>query len=193
MVHTGGHVFSDGSALELIQGPKGELNLLSWDGKSAKMAGQFVREAETFVPLCVDPSILRAMRLPSKIAKYGSTRKLFTEISGLIARTTQADESVVKLPLTFCVFATWLADCLPVAPSVWTMTPPTTTAAALRQLLVCSAVVALVVSDISSARFQSLPMDLRAHPSRRDFPAYTARVESVPRIDSAWRLRCRWR
>jgi hypothetical protein len=90
VVHTGGQVFSDGSVLELIQGPNGQLKLLSWDGKSAKTAGQFVRGEETFVPLRVDPVILRAMRLPSKIAKYGSTRKLFSEISGLISRATQA-------------------------------------------------------------------------------------------------------
>jgi hypothetical protein len=39
VVHTGGEVFSDGSVLELIHGPNCELNLLSWDGKSAKTAG----------------------------------------------------------------------------------------------------------------------------------------------------------
>ncbi len=107
MVRTGGEVFSDGSVLELIHGPNCELNLLSWDGKSAKMAAQFVRGDETFVPLRVDPAILRAMRFPSNIAKYGSTRKLFTEISGLISQATQAGDGVV-LPLTFSVFATWL-------------------------------------------------------------------------------------
>ncbi len=160
VVHTGGQVFSDGSVLELIQGPKCELNLLSWDGKSAKTAGQFVRGDETFVPLRVDPAILRSMRLPSGIAKYGSTRKLFTEISGLISQATQAGDSVV-LPLTFSVFATWLADSLPVAPFVWIVTPPTTTAAPLGQLLGLLCRRAFVVSDISSARFHSLPMDLQ--------------------------------
>ncbi|MGA8743926.1 MAG: hypothetical protein WB561_22225, partial [Terracidiphilus sp.] len=160
MVHTGGEVFSDGSVLELIQGPKYALNLLSWDGRTAKTAEQFVRGDETFVPLCVDPSILRAMRLPSGIAKYGSTRELFTAISGLISRATQAGDSVV-LPLTFFVFATWLADILPVAPFVWIVTPPTTTAAPLGQLLGLLCRRAFVVSDFSSARFQSLPMDLQ--------------------------------
>jgi len=162
MVHTGGEVFSDSSVLELIQGQKDGLDLLSWNGKSAKMAGQFVREAETFVPLCIDPSILRAMRFPSKTAKYGSTRKLFAEITSLIARATQVGDSVV-LPLAFFVFATWLADCLPVAPFVWMMSPPTTTAAPLRQLLSLLCRRAFFLSDISSARFQSLPMDL--HPT----------------------------
>jgi hypothetical protein len=160
VVHTGGQVFSDGSVLELIQGPNRKLNLLSWDGKSAKTAGQFVRGDESFVPLHVDPAILRSMRLPSKIAKYGSTRNLFTEISGLISRATQAGGGVV-LPLTFSVFATWLADSLPVAPFVWIVTPPTTTAAPLGQLLGLLCRRAFVVSDISSARFHLLPMDLQ--------------------------------
>jgi hypothetical protein len=160
VVHTGGQVFSDGSVLELIQGPKCELNLLSWDGKSAKTAGQFVRGDETFVPLRVDPAILRSMRLPGSIGKYGSTRKLFTEISGLISETTQAGESVVK-PLAFCVFSTWLADCLPVAPFLWIVRPPMTTAMPLGQLLGLLCRRAFVVSDISSVRFHSLPMDLQ--------------------------------
>jgi hypothetical protein len=160
VVRTGGQVFSDGSVLELIQGPNCELNLLSWDGKSAKMAAQFVRGDETFVPLRVDPAILRSMRLPSNVAKYGSTRKLFTEISGLISQTAQAGDGVV-LPLTFCVFATWLCDSLPVAPFVWIVTPPTTTAAPLGQLLSLLCRRAFVVSDVSSAGFHSLPMDLQ--------------------------------
>jgi hypothetical protein len=160
VVRTGGQVFSDGSVLELIEGPNCKLNLLNWDGKSAKTAGQFVRGNETFAPLRVDPAILRSMRLPSNIAKYGSTRKLFTEISGLISRATQAGDGVV-LPLTFSVFATWLADSLPVAPFVWIVTPPTTTAAPLGQMLGLLCRRAFVVSDISSARFHSLPMDLQ--------------------------------
>jgi hypothetical protein len=94
------------------------------------------------------------MRLPSRIAKYGSTRKLFTEISSLISRTTQAGGGVV-LPLTFSVFATWLADSLPVAPFAWIVTPPTTTGAPLGQLLGLLCRRAFVVSDISSATTRS--------------------------------------
>jgi len=160
VVPTGSQVFSDGSAVELLQVPNGELKLLSWDGKSAKTAGQFVRGDKTFVPLRVDPAILRALRLPSRIAQYRSTRQLFTKISDLIAQATQAGGGVV-LPLTFSVFATWLADSLPVAPFVWIVTPPTTTAAPLAQLLGLLCRRAFVVSDISSASFHSLPMDLR--------------------------------
>ncbi|HXQ97691.1 MAG TPA: hypothetical protein VN774_04535, partial [Candidatus Limnocylindrales bacterium] len=90
IVHTGGRIFSDGSILELVRSLNGEVNLLSWNGKVAKIAGQFVRQDAIFVPMRVDPAILRSLHLPSNIAGYGSTRKLFTEISGLISRVTRA-------------------------------------------------------------------------------------------------------
>jgi hypothetical protein len=160
VVHIGHKVFSDGSMLELVRILNGELNLLSWDRKSAKIAGQFVGQDEIFIPLRVDPAILRSLRLPSNATPYGSTGKLFTEISTLISRVTQAGDGVVLL-LTFFVFATWLADCLPVAPFVWIVTPLTTTAAPLAQLLGLLCRRALAVNDISSARFHSLPMDLQ--------------------------------
>ncbi len=160
VVRTAGKVFSNGSILELVRIPNGELKLLIWDGKSAKTAEQFVRDDETFVPLRVDPVILRSLQLASGAAEYGSTRKLFTEISNLISRVTQTGDGVVQ-PLTFAVFATWLADCLPFAPYLWIVAPPTTRAAPLAQLLGLLCRRALLVSDFSSAGFHSLPMDLQ--------------------------------
>src|SRR5229473_3396117 len=130
VVRTSDKVFPDGWLLELIRIPDGELNFLIWNGKSAKTAGQFVRQGETFAPLRVDPTMLRSLQLPSNTAEYGSTRKLFTEISGLISRVTHVGDDVVQ-PLTFLVFATWLADGLPVAPYLWIVAPPTTRAAPL--------------------------------------------------------------
>jgi hypothetical protein len=160
VVPTGGKFLSDGPVLELIRIPSGELNFLIWNGKSARTTAQFIWHDETFVPLRVDPAILRSLHLPSNIAGYGSTRKLFTEISTLISRVTQAGDGVVLL-LTFYVFATWLADCLPIAPFVWIIVPPTTTASPLAQLLSLLCRHAFAVNDISSARFHSLPMDLQ--------------------------------
>lgn len=159
-VRTAGKVFSNGSILDLVRISNCELNLLIWDGNSAKTAPHFVQHDETFVPLRVDPVILRSLQLPSETAEYGSTRKLFTEISSLISRVTHVGDGVVQ-PLTFFVFATWLADCLPFAPSLWIVAPPTTTAAPLAQVLGLLCRRALIVNDISSAGFHSLPMDLQ--------------------------------
>ena len=158
-VRTGGKVFSDGSVLELIRIPNGELNFLIWNGKSEKTAGQFVRRGEIFAPLRVDPTILPWLQLPSKTKEFGSTRKLFAEISGLISRT-QVDDGVAKA-LSFFVFATWLDDYLPAAPFLWIVVPPTAAIGPLLQVLHLLCRRSLVVSDISAGRLRFLPVDLR--------------------------------
>ena len=192
MVRISCRVFSDGSALELIQGPNCELKFLHWDGGSAKTAEQFVRGDETFVPLRVDPAVLRAMRLPGNIARYGSTRKLFSEISGLISWATQAGDGVV-LPLTFFVFATWLADCLPrsavrldrYATHDNRGAPGTAVGVALSPCLCHKRHRDREISLVSDG--------FAAHTANRDFPPFAPHTEYVTRIDSARRVRCSWR
>lgn len=159
-VCTGNRVFSNGSILELVRIPSGELNLLFWDGKSAKTAGQFVTNNETLVPLRVDPTIVRSMHLPSGVADYGSTRKLFTEISSLISRVTGMGDSVAQ-PLTFFVLATWMVDRLPIAPFVWIVAPPTIAAAPVARLLGLLCRRALTVNDVGSRGLLSLTLDLQ--------------------------------
>jgi hypothetical protein len=159
VVRTSTKVFPDGSILELVRIPGGELNFLIWNGKSAKRVGQFVRQGETFVPLHIDPTILRLLQLPSNTTDYGSTRKLFTEISDLISRT-KVDDGIGKV-LSFCVFATWMADFLPVAPFLWIVAPPMTAVEPLLQVVQQLCRRSLVVSDISAARFRFLPANLR--------------------------------
>jgi hypothetical protein len=159
VVHTGGKVFSDGSILELTRIPNGELSFLTWNGKSVETMGQFVRLGETFAPLRLDPTMLSWLQFPSNTADYGSTRKLFTEISGLISRT-QVDEGVVKAA-SYTVFATWMADFLPVAPFIWIVAPPTTAAGPFLQLMHMLCRRSLVVSEISAGQFRFLPVDLR--------------------------------
>jgi hypothetical protein len=158
VVRTSTKVFPDGSILELVRIPGGELNFLIWNGKSAKTAGQFVWQGETFAPLRIDPTILHLLQLPSNTANYGSTRKLFTEISDLISRAG-VDDCVVKV-MSFCAFATWMADYLPVAPFLWIVAPPMTAVEPLLQVVHQLFRRSLVVSDISAARFRVLPADL---------------------------------
>jgi len=159
VVRSGGKVFSDGSVLELIRIPNGELGFLICKEKSAKTVEQFMRRGETFAPLRVDPTILPWLQLPSRTEEFGSTRKLFNEISGLISRT-QMDDGVVKA-LSFSVFATWLDDYLPVAPFLWIVAPPTTAVGPLLQVIHLLCRRSLVLSDTSSARFRFLPVGLR--------------------------------
>jgi hypothetical protein len=160
VVRTASKIFSDRSVLDLVRIPKGELGFVISDGKTVKTATQFVRNGERYVPLRIDPTILRSLRLPSKIAAYDSTRKLFNNISDLISQVTSARKDVVEL-LTFFVFSTWLSDSLPSAPFLWIVSPPMTSTGPLEQMLTLLCRRALVVSERSLPKFHSLAVDLQ--------------------------------
>ncbi len=100
------------------------------------------------------------MRLPARAAEYGTTAKLFNELSGLISRVTRLPLDTVQ-KLTFYVIATWFADRLAQAPFLWIIAPPTAATESLRQLLplVCRRV--LFVPELTLAGLRSLPMLLR--------------------------------
>ncbi len=160
VVEIGFKAFSNSSLLELVRIPNRELNLLLWDGRSAKNAEHFVRKNETFVPLRVDPTILRSMHLPSGVADYGSTQKLFTEISDLISRVTGLGDTVAQ-PLTYFAISTWVTDHLPAAPFVWIIAPPTIAAAPVARLLGLLCRRALPVNDVGTRGLLALTMDLQ--------------------------------
>jgi hypothetical protein len=161
VVRTPGEVFSDGSILELVRIPGGDVQFLIWDGKSTRTAPHIERNGETFIPPSMAPAIFRSLQLPTNAAEHGSTRELFADISSLFARVTRQGERVIE-SLTFSVFANWLGDCFPFAPCLWIVAPQTTAPAApVKQLLnlLCRRVIAM--SDVSPASFRAMPMDLR--------------------------------
>jgi len=160
VVRTSGKIFPDGSVLDLVRVPNGEINLVMWDRKCAKTATEFVRNGERYLPLRIGASIGRWLQLPHETADYNSTRELFTKISSLISQVTQAHRDVVDL-ITFLVFSTWLCDSLPSAPFLWIVTPPMTSAGPLAQVLTLLCRRAFAVNEASLAELHSLAVDLQ--------------------------------
>jgi len=70
----------DGASIELIrEAPTGPLCLMVSDGPNLRVARQVEFRGTSYQPIRVDPSILLAMRLPTKRDSFGSTTELFTE------------------------------------------------------------------------------------------------------------------
>ena len=155
-----GKIFADGSILDLVRAADGEINFVIWDGKFARTTPEFVRNGERYIPLRTAAMIGRWLQLPRETADYKSTRELFTKISALISQVTQARNDVVDL-LTFFVLSTWLCDWLPSAPFLWIVSPPTTSAGPLQQLMTLLCRRALVVTADSLADFRSHAVDLQ--------------------------------
>jgi len=158
---TTGEFFPDGTCIELLRDPKsGRATLLSYDGENSTIAPRIKTHGRVYAPAVIDPPILCALALPSRCCPYGSTRKLFTEISELISRTTRLPDGIVA-QITFFVFATWFADRLPLAPLLWIVAPPTASTVPLLQLLGLVCRRALLVTGLTTTGLRSLPLQLR--------------------------------
>jgi hypothetical protein len=133
-------LFPEGTAIELIrESETGRAVLLAFDGKNHHVGHRTRIRGRVFEPVNVPESILGALALPTERAPYGSTRKLFTEISDLISRVTRLPKDIV-VPFPYIVMATWLIERLPSAPLIWVTVPPTASCAAhSRRCFACCA------------------------------------------------------
>ncbi len=78
-VATAGEIFHD-HVIELVRREAGGPALLAWDGNSAKVAAQLEYGQKIYVPLALEPTILRALRLPKQATAHGSTAGLFSSM-----------------------------------------------------------------------------------------------------------------
>ena len=161
-VPTAGEIFNNDVIVEIIraEGRNGSLRLLTWNGRQATAVDRVTVSDVTYVPLALNPTVGRALLLPSGAIVYGSTRQLFQELSRLVSRVTRLPESVAT-QIIFFAFATWFADRLPVAPFLWITAPPTVSTGPLLQLLALLCRSALMVTEPTAATLRSLPVWLR--------------------------------
>ncbi len=70
-IATYGEALPDGTVLELVRDPaSGELRLLIWDGLTASVAPRFELNGHIYVPATLDPTVMRAVRLPERVDRY---------------------------------------------------------------------------------------------------------------------------
>jgi hypothetical protein len=101
------------------------------------------------------PTSLRALRLPGRIAPYGSTRELFEGIRKLLIEYTDLAESDVW-QLAYFFPGSWLADRLLVAPFLFITAPLGTQRTQLLRLLSCLCRRPLMLTEMTPAAISSL-------------------------------------
>ena len=176
-IRTAGEILSEYMVIELVRGPMGQPGLLCWEAGKTNGADGIELAGLPYLPIEVDPTLNRALLLPSEVRAYGSTHQLFGEISKLIARVTGLPDDVVT-QLAFFVFASWLTDCLPVAPFLWVTAPPTISVSPLLQVLRLLARRVILLNEPSPSALNSLPIELH--------PTIVAEVSSVSSSFLKW-------
>jgi hypothetical protein len=118
-IATGGEVFPDGNLLEIVRDRSRAARpaLLHWDRKHATVAPEIVIRGRHYIPLEIDASLWRHLRLPSGFVACGSTTQLFDRIRSLITKYSGLSDGYATL-LTHFVLSSFFVDCLQTAPCV---------------------------------------------------------------------------
>jgi len=156
-IETTGEVFSDGTALELIRlgSEPGGTSLLRWDGKNATSGQQFEVDGKIYRAPQLHSTSLRALRLPGRIAPYGSTRDLFDGIRKLFIEYTDISEYHAR-QIAYFNLGSWLADRLLVAPLLLIIAPLGVAKAQLLRLLSILCRRPLMLAEVTPAALSSL-------------------------------------
>jgi hypothetical protein len=160
---TAGEVFDDGTVIELIEdlSQSTGLALLKWDGRRIVISPQVVHSGKTYLPLQLEPTVRRALRLPSSCSGPVSAAVLFGELVAVVARFTDLAEHVCCQLVAF-VFACRLADCLPAPINLSVWSPVSTDVARVLLLLSCLCRQALALAGTCASDLSLLPPELQA-------------------------------
>jgi len=161
LIPTACEVLPNGMILDLVREEgNGAVGFLTQDGDRYRIVSRFEYEGKTYVPVSADPTILSALRLPTRAASYTSTRELFDEIRKLLALYNDLPERFVS-QIAYFIFGTWLVDRVPMAPFLSIVAPSTAPRGVLLQLLALLCRRSLLLTAENPAGLWTLPMHLR--------------------------------
>ena len=160
-VISAGEMFADGTMIELVSGSSGpnKPDLLLWNGSRATVGRRVERGGCIYEAPELAPSLSRAIRLPSRSRSYDSARSLFAAMTELFQHHLDLPNRESNLLACFAI-GTWLADCLPTAPSLAISGPEPELGVDLLRLLSCVCRHSLMLAEVTAGSFRSLPMHL---------------------------------
>jgi hypothetical protein len=156
---TTGRVFANGTAIEPLRdltNPE-RLCLAYWDGMRATIGSEVKCGGQTFAPAPIDPTVLRALTLPTRIAPYGSARKLLEDMSAVVTEYTGLPENSVAA-MSRWALSNWFPEMRP-APGLSVIGLDTTAGRQVFELLHSLCRHALLLTEMNAAGLRSLPME----------------------------------
>lgn len=161
-MRTGGTVFPDGTILEPIAtaGDSSHLRLAMWSGTRTRVGSDFEHGGKLYEPAALDPTILKALFLPTHVAPSEPARQLLEEMGRVLVTYTGIADRCVTLFTRFSL-ATCFAQNFLMAPWLAIVGADSTRGMQLLQLLRCFCRHALPIFDPNISAICSLPRDWR--------------------------------
>lgn len=162
LIQTAGEHLRNGVLLEPVRMERSnEIGFLVRNkNRDLVMSGLVRYRGQAFVAAPADPTILNALRFPTRTQPYVSTRELFDQIRKLLASYHPLPDQTL-LQIVYFIFGTWLADRVPIAPFLWIVAPATAPRAMLLQLLSLLCRRSLLLTAENPAGLWTLPMQWR--------------------------------
>ncbi len=159
---TAGKVLPNGTVIDLVRasGESKSLNLIVRTGSETVVAPSYEHEGLKYVPASADSSILRAMRFPTGVCSFRSSRELFDDVANLLSHHHDLPEESIALAAYF-VFATWLPERTSLAPLLSIVASPTAPSEALMGSFAILCRRPMRISDPDPADILALPMNLQ--------------------------------
>jgi hypothetical protein len=162
VIRTGGEVLADGAILEpIVTGASSDpLKLAFWNGSQATIAPRIEHRGMIYEPAPLEPSVLRALYLPSHVAPAESAQKLIDDLSRAIVPYTGLSERCVVLCTRFAL-ATWEVMNFSTSPWLSVVGSDTVVGTQLLRLLKCFCKRALPIGSASLASICAFPPEYR--------------------------------
>ena len=161
-VFTAGEEFADGTIIELVSSPPGcfKPDLLVWNGKRSRSATRAEHDGHTYEALEMDPRVYDAIRFPNRCENYGSACVLFDEMRGLFHDRMKISEADAAR-CTCVAMTSWLVDRSQSALALALSCSDENRGIDALRLLACLCRRPLLLAELTSAGFRSLPMHLQ--------------------------------
>jgi hypothetical protein len=160
-VETAGETFADGSQIDLVASlENGNLRLALWDGTKETISSSILCKGQTYIPVRLQPGLIRDMTLPSRCQPHDSTRTFLCDICSLIKKFTGLDDKSVSL-VSRIVLLSAVVDAVPVALTLLIVGPDVGRAKQLLALLRCICRHPLRLTGVTRSALASLPSGMQ--------------------------------
>jgi hypothetical protein len=99
-----------------------------------RIADRHERGGRVYIPTRFESVDMQTLRLPTRVAPFGSTRRLFDDVCRVFTNFNDCPENTISALALFS-FGAWLADCVPIAPSICIVAGPIAPSGLLLDLL----------------------------------------------------------
>jgi hypothetical protein len=138
----------------------GRLSFERWDGYRSRTSQQVYYQDLTHVPASANGGLAQAVRFSSPSRSFGSVANLVSSINQVFLRYSSAPAEAASV-LTAFSLASFVVDCLPLAPTLYLVGPESECSQVLR-LLGCTCSRSVLLGDVDIAALATLPPQLRA-------------------------------